>query len=421
MSAKVNNSTKKTVTDYNIIRNFLRLIFLYSFRTRKDFTECGISLRTYDDLLHRLKNYFDEDLILRKNKKVILKRDFYQQSRNFLVNTYLERTLTPSAYIYVAVMQIISQHKKNGMSRNDIADKIYEMADETNSSDYPDDTNLFILLNELCEYGYIDIKKKNKKGNKYSLHNNAFDTLNLSYIELQNLYQAISFYVNLSPICTPGYYLLDTIKSYVKEKFNKDITFLDCFQYRFNSYSRILDDNINHKILDACVSQNKFNIKLEGITYKTTFSHTIQPAYLLTEYPYNRQFLLNTDKTSFKVESIIDALPNTAEDTQSHQIKNKEKLTTLEFIISFTEPKNNHNRLKIEYRLGKETAWMKKEIIKDNSVKYSSLISDTLKFNYLPWLYTFGSHIELTANCDNDLVKRFISNRNGVLANYGIV
>lgn len=245
-SKNAKSSYTKTVKYYERYRDFIRNITIYSYRSRQEYAEIGINNRTYDDykriLSDCIKQGFIEESFNGKEKRTRFNADMYKSSYNYLVNTYFIKSLPNNAFYYIIILQILG----DGNSRfiNEIEDAIYKendykQLDISNSAPY----------RALCALTGSGLLKTNKVKNKsyYQLADNILDQLTAK--ELLELYNAVSFFTNVSPLSVPGYYLANTISQYME---NKKVACPEkklFWQYRFCNYSKIVDDEVIYIIL----------------------------------------------------------------------------------------------------------------------------------------------------------------------------
>ena len=231
----------KTIKLYERCRNFIRNITIYSYRSRQEYAEIGINKRTYDDykriLLDCIKQGFIEESFNGKEKRTRFNADMYKSSYNYLVNTYFIKSLTNNAFYYILILQILSEG--NSLHSNEIEDAIYE----ENCYKQLEISNL-ALYRALCELTDSGLLKTSKVKNRiyYQLVDNILDQLTAK--ELQELYNAVSFFTNVSLLSVPGYYLANTISQYMENKKAACPEKNLFWQYRFCNYSKIVDDEV---------------------------------------------------------------------------------------------------------------------------------------------------------------------------------
>ena len=212
-SKNAKSSYTKTVKYYERYRDFIRNITIYSYRSRQEYAEIGINNRTYDDYKRILSDCINQGFIEEsfngKEKRTRFNADMYKSSYNYLVNTYFIKSLPNNAFYYIIILQILSEG--NPLLINEIEDIVYEKINDK-------DISTSTLYRALCALTGSGLLKTNKVKNKsyYQLADNILDQLTAK--ELLELYNAVSFFTNVSPLSVPGYYLANTISQYMENK-----------------------------------------------------------------------------------------------------------------------------------------------------------------------------------------------------------
>lgn len=411
-------SFQKTIKDYNIIRKFLRAIFLFNYRARDNYKEIGVEKRTYDDFLRRIKYCFGEDCVLYFNigKKRIfyLKADLYQTPYNYLVNTFFNKALTSKSALTILILQYL---KKNQGSKtrmeivNHLADNNSLLSEDMQLT--MDAKTIYEVLKSMLDSGLIKVTKQ-KNRFYYSLNDNPL--MELTNAELQELYDVVRFYTELSLNGVLGYYLTTTLKSMSIQRTGAALKNADFYQYRFNSLAKIVDAGIIFKLTVAIREKTNVKIQLE-MADGSIREKVVTPTYILTEYPYNRQYLVTKELVKYRIETIIDVKSVTEE--RVNKKVNKPKTQCLEFIFQIASKKATKTELRIKNRLDKEAAWMNKKELGPGKFLYTARVNDGVAF--VPWLETFAGYIEVTENNIPRVLEKLEINRKECLANYGTV
>ena len=416
-----NASPKKTrefqiaAKNFDNMRTVLRNMYLYSFRSRADFADLNIEGRTYDDLLRRIKYCIDQNFIKCSNhgktKIYHFQADLYQNSYNFLINTFYNLGIQKKAWYYILILQLLSK-KSTSLTRNEIIDSLVDL--ERDLGVEINEHRVYNYLTDLKKSGIV-IEKKVKKTSHYSLAEDIFSDFTLS--ELQELYNAVIFYTNLSLTSIPGHYLLTTLEEYAYLKFNTELAKPNFYQFRSNSFIRLIDDSIITKIGEAIKTHANINI-----TYcpsaKKDLNFILNPKKIITEYPYNKQYV-TAGTQKFKIELITDVKPTKQRAHIYRQGKEKEPSQQLELLFTFKSDDNNIEVQHLRNRLIKETAWMKIEYIDDEHILYTARVHDALKF--LPWIRTYAKYVSLTPKNEKILLQRWQEDRNELRRNYGLI
>ena len=414
-SKNAKSSYTKTVKYYERYRDFIRNITIYSYRSRQEYAEIGINNRTYDDYKRILSDCisqgFIEESFNGKEKRTRFNADMYKSSYNYLVNTYFIKSLPNNAFYYIIILQILG----DGNSRfiNEIEDALYKendykQLDISNSAPY----------RALCALTGSGLLKTSKVKNKsyYQLADNILDQLTAK--ELLELYNAVSFFTNVSPLSVPGYYLANTISQYMENKKAACPEKNLFWQYRFCNYSKIVDDEVIYIILQAI--ENKKSLK---ISYdKNKKSILLVPEALRTDYPYGRTYLYTTKHVAYKVEKItkIQVIsPKKAIKPATSQKVKKPAAKKLDLIFTFKATDDKREVTAIKHRLQQEAAWMHCTELDKEHYRYTATVQDA--FSLVPWIRTFHKYVSLGSDTDTVVKERLEKDKMEALQKYGII
>lgn len=403
----------KTIKLYERCRNFIRNITIYGYRSRQDYKEIGIKERTYDDfkriILDCIDQGFIEESFNGKEKRIRFNADMYKSSYNHLVNTYFIKSLPNNAFYYILILQILSEG--DSLLINEIEDAVYE---KTNDKDISTST----LYRALCKLKDSNLLKVNKVKNKiyYQLADNILDRFTTK--ELQELYNAVSFFRNVSLLSVPGYYLTNTISQYLESQG------VDCpgnnsfWQYRFCNYSKIVDDEVIYIILQAM--KNK---KVLKISYGNTIKSTkLVPEALSTDYPYGRTYMLTAEHEVKKVEKITKIQVISPKKVIKHansQKAQKPAAKKLDLIFTFKATDDEREVTAIKHRLQQEAAWMHCTELDKEHYRYTATVQDA--FSLVPWIRTFHKYVSLGSDTDAVVKERLEKDKREALQKYGII
>lgn len=407
-----NKNYTKTVKNYERYREFLRNIYLYSFRSRNDFAELGIKGRTYDEykrsILDCINNKFIEEDYYGKTKYMRFNADMYQNYYNFLVDTFFNKSLTGYTFYYIFILQLLFKIQK-ALTQENITQSIIDYYDDDIS-----ESSVYRILKDLISRGIIEESKNylKQRSHSYKLKSNILDLLSLA--ELQELYTAASFYTNISILSVPGYYFMNTLEEYIESRFKQKLLKPAVWQYRSCNFCSIIDDEVVYNILEAI-----HHAKQIAFTYeKQKSTVTATPHYVATDYPYGRIYLHTKDGNTYRIDKIsnVKEIKSTANINKSVNSTTKQ---TLELIFTFTSQDDKKEVTDIKKRLNEEAAWMTCSIINDNCRKYTANVEDALKF--APWIRSFGKYVSPGPNCSKKLTNRLYNDKKEALANYGII
>lgn len=401
----------KTIKSYERCRNFIRNITIYSYRSRQEYAEIGINERTYDDykriLLDCIKQGFIEESFNGKEKRIRFNADMYKSSYNYLVNTYFIKSLPNNAFYYIIILQILSEGAS--LLSNEIEDAIYKENDDKQL-----EISTSAIYRALCELTDSGLLQTNNVKNKssYQLADNILDQLTAK--ELQELYNAVSFFTNVSLLSVPGYYLANTIAQYMESK-EANCPEKDSFwQYRLCNYSKIVDDEVIYIILQAIENKNSLKISYG----ENNQSILLVPEALSTDYPYGRTYLHTTKRVVYKVENITEIQ---IKDKYGQITKKAPKSASkkLDLIFTFKETDDEREVTDIKHRLQNEAAWMHCTELDNKHYRYTATVQDP--FSFIPWIRSFHKYISLGCDTDTAVKERLEKDKLEALQKYGII
>ncbi len=414
-------SYKKTFKNYNRLRDFIRNVFLYGCRNRKDYLDLNIKKsRTYDDFIRILSDCIEPAFIRRNTsghtKNLSFANDMYQNPYNFLIRTYFNKTLNKNTYCMIIVMQILAAARAP-LSAQEINDNVpgfkpYSDIDEIVYNEKIIETLNYTAINRALTY-LLKTGLIVKKGKKYSTTTNILENLTLS--EIKELSAACTFYTNITPVSVPGYYFTDTLKRFTAYKFKYNLHEANYWQYRGCNLIQIVDDEIICIILQAI--RNNQNVKF--VYGNKTNPVTATPIAIASDYPYGRTYLITKQGIIYRIDKIQTINPIKKEQlniaTNSKTSNNK----TIDLIFTFTPEDDPREVIFIKDKLEKEASWMKMNKLSDYCYQYTAQVQDAVKF--APWIRTFHKYVSLGKTCDQELAARLIDDRKKALANYGII
>lgn len=405
----------KTIKLYERCRNFIRNITIYGYRSRQDYKEIGIKERTYDDfkriILDCIDQGFIEESFNGKENRIRFNADMYKSSYNHLANTYFIKSLPNNAFYYILILQILSEG--DSLLINEIEDAIYDK-----NYDKQLDISTSALYRAICELTDSGLLKANKVKNKiyYQLADNILDQLTTK--ELQELYNAVSFFTNVSLLSVPGYYLANTISQYMESKKAACLEKDSFWQYRFCNYSKIVDDEVIYIILQAIENKKSLNISY-GNTIKSTM---LVPEALSTDYPYGRTYMLTAEHEVKKVEKItkIQVIsPKKVTKPATSQKAKKPATRKLDLIFTFKATDDEREVTAIKHRLQNEAAWMHCTELDKEHYRYTATVQDA--FALVPWIRTFHKYVSLGSDTDTVVKERLEKDKREALQKYGII
>ena len=428
MSGKKERKSKgfiRTTKHLHSIARLIREIFIYGNKSRRDFEALGCDDRSFDDQRRRITACIEDrfiDFSVRSDKSKCwkFKTDLYHNSYNYLIETYRIKTITANLYWELILMQILSA-AEIPLTKNDIFEtfnldnKILKNKRNTSSDDIlfsPDVNVVNRTLEKLLKYGWIS-EIKDSKPYKYIRTKSIFD--DLSFDEISELYQAVTFHKNDALLTVPGYYLEKTLEDYCQQKFQKQLTNSDHFQFRFYNYTKILDDRTNYIVQKAIVAKKRIKMTM----YNNPSEIILTPLSISTTYPYNKQQIKTLEGININLDNVETINIEASHNAQSQKVTNTKQHHRLELCFTFLSSDNPNEVIHIKNRLKQEASWM--ELIKDTETQliYTALVNDSRK--YVPWIRTFHKYVSFTKNTHSKLVQWVENDRREMLANYGNV
>ncbi len=422
---------KKYISHYGSLRTLLQFLSYGCYHKAYFKQHNRLSARTYEDNLARARFFLPKDKLheTRHHRHVIssIRGDTYYSSENYLINSYRVKKLLPTtAFYYILLLQIfamaihplslnelwkhpaLSRPLPKGMSSNDAEDIGLRL----------DESTLRRSLRELEELGLLSASKRGRELT-YSIPDNPL--ANLSSEEVTLLYYAIAFYKNAALLSVPGYFLTDTLCSLYPTLSRKIVP---C-QFKDNSFSRILDDELIDMILDA-IQQGK-NLRFlyhNRRTKKRPAEFIVRPRLIITDYlGGSRQYLaaLGHAVPGEKLHPILFRLDRIQSVRLTAPFPQKappalidKNPHTLSLRFSFDTPF-------LEHRLRQAVLDRCPQACLAPSAKNSFLctIEVTDIRNYYPWLRTFFPYVEILPISTGFTRQRIADDIEEALKNYG--
>ena len=354
-----------------------------------------------------IKQGFIEESFNGKEKRIRFNADMYKSSYNYLVNTYFIKSLPNNAFYYIIILQILSEGAS--LLSNEIEDAIYKENDDKQLE--ISTSAIYRALCELTDSGLLQTNKVKSKSS-YQLADNILDQLTAK--ELQELYNAVSFFTNVSLLSVPGYYLANTIAQYMESQGTACPEKDSFWQYRLCNYSKIVDDEVIYIILQAIENKNSLKISYG----ENNQSILLVPEALSTDYPYGRTYLHTTKSVVYKVENITEIQ---IKDKYGQITKKAPKSASkkLDLIFTFKETDDEREVTDIKHRLQNEAAWMHCTELDNKHYRYTATVQDP--FSFIPWIRSFHKYISLGCDTDTAVKERLEKDKLEALQKYGII
>lgn len=423
------------IKKHSTIRNILKNIYIYGCYDKEQLVElCNISDKKYDNETRRIRFFINRNNLVEirkgRNKIVSFRYDRNTDLRNFLADSYKIKTFTPlDISLFFYLQQLLTQ--ENERTVNELADAIGEFNEEINL------LTVQRKLNELTELGLVEVGN-NARPKTYRMKEDFFAAFTDE--ELIQIYLAVTFYKNLSPVGIRGQFLQDTLASYLKLERELEPP-EEPFLFRHSFLYRILNDDIVSRIITSYQTQC-----LPELTLINEKKRRVVPIRLVSEFQFGRQYLFCYDLTAgrpsyFRLDRILEVTvsghhyDSTAFDKWAELINYswcaalppdmgeayQEQLSLVQVDFLFRElPVEDVeseyyilDRLKREKRTG--------SITRLGSGHYLFEIRVLDPVELVPWIRSFGHTARVRQSSAHDLPARILMDMEESLRNYGII
>ncbi|ADQ08287.1 Peptidase C54 [Caldicellulosiruptor hydrothermalis 108] len=253
------------VNDFNKLRNFSRIVYLYGCYSREDAENFNIAKRTFDDELRRMRIFLGEDQYFsaeREGKKSLpcIVEDFFRDVENPLINIYFSKTSTAlQTTLFFMILQVLNSSENKKAAAAQILDRISQVLDR-DVADTDLESSLKRVLRQLQNLGIVRYLKNEKV---YMLCSRARDVFkDFSTDEIKDIYISVLFFINSNVPNVPGWYLKESLEKYLlelgEEEFLKDANSMFWFTYIPHHY--ILEEELVWKFLEAASNNKKIKV-----------------------------------------------------------------------------------------------------------------------------------------------------------------
>lgn len=332
-----NKTINKFHSRHAPLRKFLRLIS-YGCYHRNLFAKHAITPRTYDDLLRQIRFFVPEkNLQATRHDKYsyfTIVGDFRHGTRNYFFSSFLVKTLLPEKCLQkIVLLQVLEG--AGALSATEILSRAEMILTDHNPERMQADLfqSCRRRLNELIDSGVV---RKVSAGGKVLFEKIANPLGELSADEATLLLSALTFYRNVEPIGTAGYFLCEGLKTNAAPA-------REIFQFKNNNFARILDDDILLTIAEALRRRKKIFVEREGKP-----PVTVTPVAVETDFLCSRQYLValrQKELMSLRIETIT-AVKLTDDDAESFA-PSRQKLREIRLLIHFKDADERRRREKI--------------------------------------------------------------------------
>ena len=387
---------------FETIRVMIRQLYLYGCYNRSDYKSI-VSGRKFDNELKRAKMVLNPNNIVQsfkgKTKYTSIVHDYFSENQNVLADTYLAKAFNKNEFIlYFYIMQSLRYEPMSLVEVEDLLSQYIPDVDRATIRNH---------LDKMCLEGYlVATPYKNRK--LYSLANDIFE--DFSKEEIEEIMDAVSFYMNTANLQTPGFYCYQTLIE------RSGVEHHNPFIFQHNFLHQILDEEILQDIYDAISGR-----KSVSFDYNNNHKENITPVKVKTDYCFGRKYLIGFDIEKSRISIFrVDKITNITEGTLYADIS--ENLIKYCWCVSW---KPFHQEVTIIFQFDTTTdGYLIRRLYRDK--KHGTVSEETDgKFTFtidvcdsiemVPWLRTFYGHI-ISTNCEQlnlylkDDVERMVSN-----------
>lgn len=391
------------IKKFDKIRDYMRDFYVYGFKSREGYGKK--SLRSYDNEKRRIESYLSDYMSFRRDangKNIFMSVDSSDIPANPLYRAFKAKSFTKNDItLNFLILDILQDGVK--LSANEIADKI---ADEyLIYFQEPVVLDLSTVRNKLSEYVDSGILQTEKDGKKLQY------SLTKANVDLAGLYDALTFFSEVSPLGVVGSFLLD--------KCDHNNTYLS-FKHHYIMHA--LESEVVYSLLQAIHNNEKVEIinhsprsdrdvVLEIIPLRFLVSVQGGRRYLCaysskfrTILPYRLDYIksvktlgkaVNFDIYQEKLDAILTH-------TWGTSFYNSRSLQWLKMTLHIP-----HSERFIVNRIEREGRHGKLVQLDDTTYEYFIEVFDTMEL--MPWIRTFIGRIISIESSYQEFAKTFYS------------
>lgn len=423
------------IKKHSTIRNILKNIYIYGCYDKEQLVElCNISDKKYDNETRRIRFFINRNNLVEirrgRNKIVSFRYDRNTDPYNFLSDSYKIKTFTPlDISLFFYLQQLLNRGEE--LTVNELADAIGEFNEEINQ------LTIQRKLNELTELGLVEVHGSTRP-RTYRIKEDFF--ADFTEEELLAIYQAVSFYKNLSPIGIRGQFLQDTLASYLKLERELEPP-EEPFLFRHGFLYRILNDEIVNQLCAAYQSHC-----LTELTFMNGKKRKVVPIRLVNEFQFGRQYLFCYDLKTGKPSYLrLDRIEEVTVSGQHYDPSSYEKwvglipcswcaslpsgtgeaypeqliLVQVDFLFHELPREDAESETYILDRLMREKRTGTITRIGEGHYLYEIKVLDPVEL--VPWIRSFGHFARVRQSNAHDLPAKILKDLEESLRNYGII
>lgn len=383
---------------FDKIRDYMRDFYIYGFKARDDFSKK--SSRSYDNEKRRIESYLSEYMFFRheeNGKNVFISVDHAYIYSNPLYKAFKAKTFTKNdIMLNFYIIDILTDNEC--LTAGEIADIISEKY--SGFFENPNLPDIATVRNKLKEYEEIGLLVSDTSGKRLCY------SLNISDVNIDEIYDALSFFSEISPLGVVGSYLLDKVD-------NRENHLSFKHHYIMHALESEIVELLLKAISDRCYvelinhsSQQRKDIKIKvlplkilisvkgGRRYLSAFDDRTQK-YVNYRLDYIKEVKISHNCKEFDIHrNVLTEVLDSTWGVSYDKHKKVEKLT----ITLYIPPKEKYiiDRIEREGRNGTLTQ------IDNTTYKYEAEVYDVREM--MTWIRSFIGRI-INLECDNKNVS----------------
>lgn len=387
------------IKNFEKIRAYMREFYVYGFKSRNDFAMK--SSRSYDDEKRRIESWLGDYMkfsLTDEGKNIFLSVDNRVSYHNPLYRAWKAKSFTNGDItLHFIIFDIFSDSKVKKSLKELIEITEREYLDYFEEPISFDESTIRKKLKEYIDEGIITAEKCGKT----MYYSRSEDT------DIDDYYNAVSFFSEVSPCGVIGSFLLD--------KIGHD---QDVFSFKHHYTSSTVDSDVLAEIFEA-MHEKKY-ISVENLNRKKDESGRLQilPLKVMISVQHGRQYLaamnkgthnfsayridhLSKVKTVGEVCTDFDEVKERFREAEKYVwgviFRNSDRLEHIDFTVRVNEGEEYVvNRLEREKRIGTVTR------LDDTHYRFSADVFDTNEM--VPWIRTFICRIT-ELNISNKVIE----------------
>jgi len=427
------------VSDFNKLRRFSRIVYLYGCYSREDAENFNIAKRTFDDELRRMRIFLGEDKYLsseREGKKTLpcIVEDFFREVENPLVNLYFSKTSTAlKTTLFFLTLQIFNLEKERGVLLAQLLDRISEVL-ECEVADSEIESSLKRILKQMEKLSIIRYLKSERKYVLCSCVKDVFKDFSID--EIKDIYISVLFFINSHVPSVPGWYLKESLEKYLLElgerEFVEDVARM--FWFTYVPHHHVLEENLVWQFLEAAQTNKKIKVLYCPRNKKQKIEFVCIPARIVYDVKLGRFYFLVLK------EEEISALPSwrtekieiLSEGFDPQQIEEVSNVIEKCFFVSIPEREDKFQKIKIRFKSPQDSSYnfvlarVKREL---RNAKITKADNQFFEVEYeisnikeiKGWLRSFGDRAVIIGDSEasRQLKEEMINEWKEILKNYG--